>query len=70
MGCRRPSKVRIRGRLRAYTIVPDGHFRDCETLSCDEESDAIEWAKQLITDYTIELRCGGRFVAKLEPRPE
>jgi hypothetical protein len=55
---------------RAYTIGHDGHFRDCETLSCDEERDAIEWAKQLITDYAIELWCGERFVAKLEPKTE
>jgi hypothetical protein len=50
--------------------VHDGHFRDCETLICDEERDAIEWAKQLITDYTIELWWGERFVAKLEPKQE
>ena len=55
---------------RAYTIGHDGHFRDCDTLSCDKDRDAIEWAKKLVTTYTIELWCGGRFVAKLEPKPE
>jgi hypothetical protein len=55
---------------RAYTIRRDGHFSDCEARSWDEDRHAIEWAKQLVTSYAIELWCGERFVAKLEPKPE
>ena len=54
---------------RAYTIGHDGHFSDCEARSCDEDSDAIDWAKKLVTDFAIELWCGERFVAKFDPKP-
>jgi hypothetical protein len=55
---------------RAYTIGHDGHLRDCEALSWDEDSEAIEWALRLVKSYTIELWCGERFVAKIEPKPK
>jgi hypothetical protein len=35
-----------------------------------QSRDAIEWAKQLVTGFAIELWCFDRFVAKLEPEPE
>ena len=54
---------------RAYIVGHDGHFSDCEARSCDGDSDAIDWARKLVTDFTIELWCGERFVAKLEPKP-
>jgi len=54
---------------RAYTIGHDGHFSDCEARACDEDRDAFEWAKQLVKSYAIELWCGERFVAKLDPEP-
>jgi hypothetical protein len=47
----------------------DGHFSDCQSRSCDEDRAAIEWARRLVTRYPIELCCGERFVARLEPRP-
>jgi hypothetical protein len=55
---------------RAYTVGHDGHFSDCEGRSWDEDCDAIEWAKQLATRYAIELWCGERFVAKIQPKPK
>ena len=55
---------------RAYPIGHDVHFGECQALSCDEDRAAIEWTRQLVTDYTIELWCGERFVARQEPRPE
>lgn len=55
---------------RAYTIRQDGHFNDYKARSCDEDRDAIEWARQLVIGHAIELWCGARFVVKLEPRPE
>jgi hypothetical protein len=30
---------------RAYAIGHDGHFSDCEARSCEEDRDAIEWAR-------------------------
>ncbi len=54
---------------RAYTIGHDGHFSDHQARSCDEDRAAIEWAMQLVTDNAIELWCGARFIAKLEPKP-
>jgi hypothetical protein len=48
----------------------DGHFSDCEARSCDEDSDAIDWARKLVTDSAIELWCGERFVARIEPKPK
>jgi hypothetical protein len=55
---------------RAYAIGHDGHFSDCEARSCEEDRDAIEWARQLIAGQAIEPWCGERFVARLEPGPE
>jgi hypothetical protein len=55
---------------RAYPFGHDGHFGDCQARSCDEDRAAIEWARQLVTRYAIELWCGERFVARLEPGPE
>jgi hypothetical protein len=54
---------------RAYTVGDDGHFSDCHGRVCSDDSDAVEWAKQLVFSRVIELWCGGRFVAKLEPKP-
>jgi hypothetical protein len=55
---------------RAYALGHDGHFGDYQARSCDEDRDAIELVRQLVTDHAIELWCCERFVAKLEPRPE
>ena len=54
---------------RAYSIGPDGHFSDCEARSCEEDSDAIEWAKRLVKNHTIEIGAASDFVAKIEPKP-
>lgn len=53
-----------------YTVGHDGHFSDCEARSCDEDSDAIDWTRKLVTDSAIELWCGERFVARIEPKPK
>jgi hypothetical protein len=55
---------------RAYIVGEDGHFLDCEARRWMDDRQAVEWAKQLVASYPIELWCGGRFVAKLEPKPE
>jgi hypothetical protein len=56
-------------KVAGLSIGHDGHFSDCQARSCDEDRAAIEWARQLVTDYAIELWCGARFSARLEPRP-
>jgi hypothetical protein len=45
---------------RAYPFGHDGHFSDCQARSCDEDRAAIEWARQLVTRYAIEICCGER----------
>ena len=55
---------------RAYTVGEDGHFLDCEARHCKDNSQAIEWARQLIAGRAIELWCGERFVARIEPKPK
>ena len=52
---------------RAYIVGEDGHFLDCESRRCRDDSSAIEWAKQLVGGRAIELWSGDRFVTKLEP---
>jgi hypothetical protein len=37
---------------------------------CNNDSDAIDWAKQLVDDAPVELWNGARFVARLEPRSD
>ena len=55
---------------RAYIVGEDGHFLDCEARRWMDDRQAVEWAKQLVAGRAIELWCGERFVAKLEPKPE
>jgi hypothetical protein len=59
----------FRENCRACPIGHDVHFSDCQARACDEDRAAIEWARQLVTRYAIELWCGERSVARLEPRP-
>jgi hypothetical protein len=55
---------------RAYIIGEDGHFLDCEARTFMDDGAAVEWAKQLVSSRVIELWCGERFVAKIEPKPK
>jgi hypothetical protein len=48
----------------------DGHFNDCEARRWIDDSQAVEWAKQLVDGRAIELWCGERFVAKFEPKSQ
>ena len=41
---------------RVYTIGDDGNFINSRAFSCDNDPDAIEWAKQLVDGHDIELR--------------
>jgi hypothetical protein len=53
---------------RAYVAGDDGHFTNLLAFVCADDSDAIEWAKQLVDGYAIELWSGERFIARLEQR--
>jgi hypothetical protein len=63
-------EVKVMADYRAYIVGYDGHFSDCEARPCKDDRQAIEWAKQLVKSYAIELWCGGRFVVKIEPNPK
>ena len=52
---------------RVFTIGRDGHFISFRKFCCVDDADALIWAKQLIDLYPVELWCGDRLVARLEP---
>jgi hypothetical protein len=54
---------------RAYLIGSDGHFASFRSLVCDNDADAIAWAKQLTGDQEIELWNGKRLVGRLPAQP-
>ena len=51
---------------RVYTIGDDGNFINSRAFSCDNDPDAIEWAKQLVDGHDIELRSGARLIIRLK----
>jgi hypothetical protein len=55
---------------RVYTIGDDGNFINSRAFSCDNDPDAIEWAKQLVDGHDIELRSGARLIIRLERKPK
>jgi hypothetical protein len=40
---------------RAYILGPDGHIHDCVDFRCDDDSEAIRLAKQLVDGRDVEL---------------
>lgn len=53
---------------RIVTINHDGKLGRHRGFVCDDDDDAIVWAKQLVDEAPVELWTGARFVARLEPR--
>jgi hypothetical protein len=53
-------------KYRAYVIGEDGHFVSCRTFACDNDADAMVWAKQLVDGHDVELWSGYRFVIRIE----
>jgi hypothetical protein len=47
---------------RAYTVGHDGHFISHRAFVCENDSDAADWAKQLVDGHDIELWNGPHFV--------
>ncbi len=54
---------------RIVTINYDGQLSRHRGFKCENDDDAIVWAKQLVDVSPVELWCGARFVARLEPPP-
>jgi hypothetical protein len=51
---------------RAYAVQFDGNFDGYESLSCDDDAEAIGEAQRLANNSAIELWTGERFVARME----
>jgi hypothetical protein len=61
----------VRQRSRGEEPVgDDGHFINSRGFSCDNDPDAIVWAKQLVDGDDIELRSGARLISRLERKPK
>jgi len=52
---------------RAYTIGGDGQFIASRVFRCNNDAEAIVWAKQLIDKRALELWSGERLVHRLAP---
>jgi len=53
---------------RMVTIDKDGKLSRHRSFVCDNDDDAIVWAKQSVDDTAVELWSGARFIVRLEPR--
>jgi hypothetical protein len=53
---------------RAFTVGPDGHFKDFKPLICAGDAEAIAQAKRLVEGYDVELWSGDRLVIRLSAK--
>jgi hypothetical protein len=53
---------------RIVVVGSNGELSRARSFVCDNDDDAIVWAKQSVDKAPIELWTGARFVALLEPR--
>ena len=53
---------------RTVTIDKAGNVNRHRDFVCDNDDDAIVWAKHSVDDAPVELWSGARFVTRLEPR--
>ena len=54
---------------RVYFVGDDGHFVRFVGLSCSGDAEAIEQAQRLVDSQDIELWSGGRFIVRLQHKP-
>ena len=54
-------------KYRIVTIDKAGKLGRHRSFVCDNDNDAIVWARQSVDDSPVELWSGARFVARLEP---
>jgi hypothetical protein len=52
---------------RAFEVGLDGHFTGSRGFVCENDDDAIVWAKQFSGSLPIELWSGERLVRRLAP---
>jgi hypothetical protein len=57
---------------RAHWVRPDGHLVGLVRLLCQDDAVALEQSRLLVDHRPVELWCGERFIARLEPhsRPD
>ncbi len=53
-------------RYRVYADQFDGNFNGYETLSCNDDGEALFEAQRLANNTAIEVWSGERFVARME----
>ncbi len=53
-------------RYRVYAVQFDGNFDGYETLSCNDDVEAIGEAQRIANNSAIEIWTGERFVARME----
>jgi len=51
---------------RVYAIGGDGHIVKSTPLICDDDSQAVQKAREFCEGHTLEIRSGERFVARLD----
>ena len=54
------------GEYRVYAIGHDGHIFNSAPLICEGDKQAIEQAKAVFDNCTIEVWSGARFIVRLE----
>ena len=54
-------------RYQAYFIGWDGQFMHYRAFACGTDEHAVEWAKQLMDQWPVELWSGARMVKRLSP---
>jgi hypothetical protein len=51
---------------RVFTLGSDGHFIGVTDLVCDDDTQAVEKAKQLLDGHDLSIWSGSRYVGLLE----
>ena len=51
---------------RIYIVGSDGHFHSSVPLECDDDTDAMEKAKQLVYGHDVELWQRDRKIARFD----
>jgi hypothetical protein len=55
---------------RAYIVGCDDHFIEAVNLDCDNDTAAVEYAKQLVSGHAVEVWQEARLVTKLETKKD
>jgi hypothetical protein len=55
---------------RVYIVGSDGHFFNSVPLECDDDTEALERAKQLVDGHDIELWQRDRKIARFDRKPK